>query len=163
LVSFLHVEPSGSKRRLVTLVSRIGKRALPGLAALGLLAGCGHINTRVLPNADIGSYKHVFVEQRRADSYGVADEIARQLRIMGYDAASGALTMMPPGEDLIVSYDDMWTWDFNNYMIEIDVQVRSARGDKILAVGHYFRPSMVFGHPPADMIHELLVKLFRHA
>ncbi len=147
----------------MTLIAKFSKHALPALAALGLLAGCGHINTRMLPNAGIGNYKHVFVEQRRADSYGVADEIARQLRTMGYDAASGALTMMPPGEDLIVSYDDMWTWDFNNYMIEIDVQVRSARGDKILAVGHYFRPSMVFGHPPADMIHELLVKLFKHA
>jgi hypothetical protein len=142
---------------------KLGATALVALAASALLAGCGHINTRVLPNADIGAYKHIFVEHRLADSYGVADEIARQLRIMGYDATSGALTMMPPGEDLIVSYDDMWTWDFNNYMIEIDVQVRSARGDKILAVGHYFRPSMVFGHPPADMIHELLVKLFRHA
>jgi hypothetical protein len=159
----LHVEPRVGKRRLVKLIAKLCKGTLPAIGALGLLAGCSHINTRVLPNTKIGSYKHVFVEQRRADSYGVAVEIARQLRIMGYDAASGALTMMPPGEDLIVSYDDMWTWDFNNYMIEIDVQVRSARGDKILAVGHYFRPSMVFGHPPADMIHELLVKLFRHA
>jgi hypothetical protein len=141
----------------------IGTRALFALAASALLAGCAHINTRVLPEADIGSYKHIFVEHRLADSFGVADEIARQLQIMGYDAAAGATTMMPQDEDLIVSYDDMWTWDFNSYMIEIDVQVRSARGGKILAVGHYFRPSMVFGHPPADMIHELLVKLFRHA
>ena len=89
--------------------------------------------------------------------------MARQLRAMGYDASSGALTMMPPGTEMIVSYDDMWTWDFNTYMIEIDVQVRNARTDKIVAVGHYFRPSMIFGHPPADMIHELLVKLFKPA
>jgi hypothetical protein len=144
-------------------MSVIDLRTLFLLAASALLAGCAHINTRVLPEANIGSYKHIFVEHRLADSFGVADEIARQLQIMGYDAAAGATTMMPAGEDLIVSYDDMWTWDFNSYMIEIDVQVRSARGGKILAVGHYFRPSMVFGHPPADMIHELLVKLFRHA
>jgi hypothetical protein len=95
-----------------------------------------------------GSYKHIFVEHRLPDSYGVADEMARQLREMGYDASAGALTMMPPDAELIVSYEDMWTWDFNTYMIEIDAQVRTARGDKILAVGHYFRPSMVFGHPP---------------
>ena len=147
----------------MTRIPKAAPAALAGLAAALLLAGCSHINARALPDSNIGRYKHIFVEQRLADSYGVADEIARQLRVMGYDASSGALTMMPPGEDLIVSYDDMWTWDFNNYMIEIDVQVRSARGDKILAVGHYFRPSMVFGHPPSDMIHELLVKLFRHA
>jgi hypothetical protein len=141
------------------------KKLFPAAAALLglLLAGCSHINTRSLPNADLAAKKHVFVEHRIADSFGVADEIARQLRVMGYDASAGALTMMPQGTDIIVSYDDMWTWDFNNYMIEIDMQVRSARNDKILAVGHYFRPSMVFGHPPEDMIHELLTKLFKHA
>jgi hypothetical protein len=140
-----------------------GTRAVFALLACALAAGCAHINTRSLPKANLSSHRHIFVEHRLPDSYGVADEIARQLRAMGYDASSGALTMMPPETELIVSYDDMWTWDFNNYMIEIDMQVRTARGDKTLAVGHYFRPSMVFGHPPADMIHELLVKLFKQA
>jgi len=140
-----------------------GTRALLALAGAILLAGCSHLVTRSLPNADIGHYKHVFVEHRLADSYGIADEIARQLTEMGYDASAGALTMLPSEAELIVSYEDMWTWDFNTYMIELDVQVRSARTDKILAVGHYYRPSMVFGHPPASMIHEMLVKLFRHA
>jgi hypothetical protein len=159
----LHVQPGDIKGRGVIRMPRTGASALLVLAGAALFAGCSHINTRALPDANIGAYKHIFVEHRLADSLGVADEIARQLQIMGYDAAAGATTMMPPGEDLIVSYDDMWTWDFNSYMIEIDVQVRSARGGKLLAVGHYFRPSMVFGHPPADMIHELLVKLFKHA
>ena len=140
-----------------------GIRGFAALAALALLAGCGHISTRALPNANIGGYRHIFVEHRLADSFGVADEIARQLRVMGYDASAGALTMMPGGTDLIVSYDDLWTWDFNTYMIELDVQVRNAHTDKILAVGHYFRPGMVFGHAPSAMIHDLVVKLFRHA
>jgi hypothetical protein len=138
------------------------KAALLALGA-SFLAGCAQLSTRSLPNSGIASYKHIFVEQRLADNYGVADAMAKELRDMGYDANSGALTMMPPDAELIVSYDDMWAWDFNTYMIEFDVQVRSARNDKILAVGHYYRPSMVFGHPPAAMIRELLAKLFRHA
>ncbi|HMD61512.1 MAG TPA: hypothetical protein VKG78_08780 [Opitutaceae bacterium] len=138
-----------------------GTKALFAMAAAAALTGCSHLVTRSLPNADIGHYKHIFVEHRLADSYGIADEMARQLMEIGYDASAGALTMMPSDAELVVSYEDMWTWDFNTYMIEIDVQVRNARTDKILAVGHYYRPSMVFGHPPASMIHELLVKLFR--
>jgi hypothetical protein len=39
--------------------------------------------------------------------------------------------------------------------------VRSARTDKIVAVGHYFGPHVLFGHAPPEMIHELLVKLFK--
>jgi hypothetical protein len=135
------------------------KAALVALAVV--LGGCSHMSTRSLPKADIGNYKHVWVEQRLADNFGIAEEMARQLREMGYDSSAGALTMMPSETELIVSYEDMWTWDFNTYMIEIDMQVRSARTEKILAVGHYNRPSMVFGRPPASMIHELLVKLFK--
>ena len=133
-----------------------------GLAGLALVAGCSQITTRSVPKADIGGMKHVFVERRLADNYGVAEEIARQLKAMGYDASSGALTMMPVGTELVVSYDDMWTWDFTTYMIEIDIQVRVARTDKIVAVGHFFGPHVVFGHAPPEMIHELLAKLFRH-
>ena len=137
--------------------------ALAALAVAALLFGCTQLSTRSLPNSDIGHYKHVFVEKRLADNYGVADAMAKELRDMGYDASAGALTMMPVDAELIVSYDDMWAWDFNTYMVEFDVQVRAAHTDKILAVGHYYRPSMVFGHPPAAMIRELLAKLFRHA
>jgi hypothetical protein len=128
-----------------------------------VLSGCAQITTRRIPNIDLEGHKRIFVEHRLVDSFGVAEEIARQLREMGYEASAGAPTMMPGNTELIVSYDDMWTWDFNTYMIEVDMQVRSARSDKIVAMGHYFRPSMVFGHPPGDMIHELLVKLFKHA
>ncbi len=133
------------------------------VALAALLSGCSSMVTRSLPQSNLSGFRHVFVEHRLADSYGVADEMARQLREMGFDATSGALTMMPRDTDVIVSYEDMWTWDFSTYMIAIDVQVRSARGDKILAVGHYYRPAMVFGHPASAMIHELLAKLFKHA
>ena len=142
---------------------RAGTKAVLAAAGAAVLAGCSHLVTRALPNADIAHAKHVFVEHRLADSYGIADEMARQLREMGYDASAGALTMMPSESEIVVSYEDMWTWDFKTYMIEIDVQVRNAKTDKILAVGHYYRPSAVFGHPPAAMIHELLAKLFRRA
>jgi hypothetical protein len=146
--------------------ARMPNRSRPAVVALvaaAFLAGCAQMTVHALPNADVGHFKHIFVEHRLADSYGVADEVARQLRAMGYDASAGALTMLPDNADLIVSYADMWTWDFNTYMIEFDMQVRMARSDRILAVGHYYKPAMVFGRPPRAMIQELLVKLFKHA
>jgi hypothetical protein len=71
-----------------------GKKAILALAGVVVLTGCTHLVTRSLPNANIGRYKHIFVEHRLADSYGIADEMARQLREMGYDASAGALTML---------------------------------------------------------------------
>jgi hypothetical protein len=142
-------------------MAKSGKAIVLGLLGALLAAGCTQVSTRKVPNQAVWNSKHIFVERRLADNYGVAEDIARELRGLGYDASSGALTMMPPGTELIVSYDDMWTWDFSTYLIEFDVQVRNARNDKIVAVGHYFRPSMVFGHPPEAMIHDLLVRLFK--
>jgi len=162
-VSFLRVQPGDIKARLAIRMLGRPKIALIVLAGVVCLTGCAQITTRSLPKAEIGSRKHIFVERRLADNYGVSEEIARQLRAMGYDASAGALTMMPIGTELVVSYDDMWTWDFTTYMIEIDIQVRSARTDKIVAVGHYFGPHVVLGHAPPEMIHELLLKLFKHA
>jgi hypothetical protein len=145
------------------IIAKRNLRAIAVLAGAILLGGCTQLSTRALPKSDVGSYKHVFVEQRLVDNYGVAEAMAKELRDMGYDASAGAITMKPSDAELVVSYDDMWAWDFNTYMVEFDVQVRAANTDKILAVGHYYRPSMVFGHPPAAMIRELLAKLFKHA
>ena len=138
-------------------------QALLILAAAAAVAGCSTMTTRSLPKADIGHYKHVFVEHRLADSFGIAEEITRQLNEMGYDATMGPMTMMPVNAEIIVSYEDMWDWSFKNYMIEIDMSVRSARDDRILAVGHYVYPGLVFSRAPAAMIHDLLGKLFKHA
>ena len=133
-----------SKRLRVLAAAALGGAALGGAALLG---GCTQLSTRALPKSDVGSYKHVFVEQRLADNYGVAEAMARELRDMGYDASAGALTMMPADAELIVSYDDMWAWDFNTYMIEFDMQVRDRqhgqdpRGGPLLPAEHGVRSS----------------------
>jgi hypothetical protein len=159
----LHVQSDGIKGPSVADMVKSGNAFAIVILGVLLAAGCTQMTTRKVPNQAIWSSKHIFVERRLSDNYGVAEDIARELRAMGYDASSGALTMMPAGTELIVSYDDMWTWDFSTYLIEFDVQVRNARNDKIVAMGHYFRPSMVFGHAPDVMIRELLAKLFKHA
>jgi hypothetical protein len=144
----------------------MGKAARNLLLALGaalVASGCSQISTRKVPNTAVWDSKHIFVEKRLSDNFGVAEDLEKELRALGYDASSGALTMKPEGTELIVSYDDMWTWDFSTYMIEIDIQVRNAKNDKIVAIGHYFRPSIVFGRPPEAMIRELVGKLFKHA
>lgn len=144
-------------------MGKTGRHLLIVLAAALLAAGCTQISTRKVPNTAIWESKHIFVEKRLSDNFGVAEDLERELKALGYDASSGALTMMPQGTELIVTYDDMWTWDFSTYMIEIDIQVRNARNDKIVAIGHYYRPSMIFGHPPDAMIRDLVGKLFKHA
>ena len=111
------------------------------------------------PKADLGGYHHVFVEKLLADGYGVDQIMARELRGMGYDATSGPLTMMPDNAEIVVAYYDRWTYDFTNYMIELDLIVRTARTDKRLATFHYHRPSIT-GGSTVEMLDIALRKIF---
>lgn len=121
------------------------------------------MSTRVLPHVDFRKYNRIFVIHRLTDKVGVADAIAYELRQLGYDATSGAPTEMVPGTDLVVTYDDLWNWDINNYLVEVDLQVMLARTEKIIAIGHYSKPTAVLDHAPAELIHDLVVRMFKHA
>ncbi len=136
------------------------KHPLSALIVLvSLLAGCSHVTTRTADRVDLKQSQHIWVEHLLTDGHSVDQIIARQLRQRGYDALAGPLTLMPEQTDLIVGYLDRWNFDFTYYMIEIDIQVRAAKGDKLLATGRNFRPS-VAGKSPAEMIETVLDKLF---
>jgi hypothetical protein len=133
--------------------------ALMALSAVAL-AGCSQFSTREAPEVTPKRIDHVFVEHRLSDGRNLDELIAADLRSRGYDASCGPLTMMPAGEDAIVSYQDTWTFDFTTYMIELDVSVRDARTDAEIATGRYFHPS-VTGTKPAKMVSKVLDQIFQ--
>ncbi len=121
------------------------------------------MTVRVLPHVDFKTYHRIFVVHRLTDKVGVADAIAYELRQLGYDATAGAPTEMLPQTDLVVTYDDLWNWDINNYLVEVDLAVMLSHTEKIIAIGHYSKPTAVIDHAPAELIHALVVRMFRHA
>jgi hypothetical protein len=129
------------------------------LLLLPFLPACSSLSSHTEPKADLGGYHHVFVEKLLADGYGVDQIMARELRNMGYDATSGPLTMLPDNAEIIVAYYDRWTYDFTNYMIELDLIVRTARTDKRLATVYFHRPSLT-GGSTLEMVDTALGKVF---
>jgi hypothetical protein len=134
-------------------------RSLPALAAI-FLVGCSAVSSHVGPDAHLDHVQHVFVEQNPGDGRNIDQLIARGLRDLGYDAAAGPLTMSPDGTDVIVSYDDEWTYDFTTYMISLQLRVRDARTAAPLADSKIFRPS-VTGQAPSAMIGKALRRIFK--
>jgi len=108
------------------------------LAAL-LLAGCSSISTRKV--IDLAPFKHIYVVHRLTDDHHLDELFVRELQSRGHDA-----------------YEDRWAWDFKSYLIELDIDLRTARTDKKLADGRYNQPT-IKTKPPAEVIHELLVSL----
>jgi hypothetical protein len=127
-------------------------------AALLLFAGCASNYAWKDPKVDLLERTHFYVESELADSHQLHIAIAEQLNEMGYHATSGYLTMMPKDADALVSFNSRWTWDFTNYLIELNIQVRDPVSGKILASAGYHRPG-IGGTSTKDLLHRTLITI----
>lgn len=129
-------------------------------ALLVLLAGCSSVETHRVPKTDLLSLQHFFVEHRLTDDHHIDDLIVAELKAMGKDASDGPLTMMPDNAQAVVSYEDVWAWDFKSYLIALQINVRQARVDYPLATGKYEQPSPIT-KSPEEVIHIILSRVFQ--
>ena len=133
---------------------------LPGLLLLAglLLAGCSTVETHFEPDASLGRFKRIYVQQNLNDNHGLDVLIVRELQDRGLQAESGPLTLMPRDVKVYLTYDDHWDWDFKNYLISLGMTVRDATTDRPLASATYFRPT-AFLKTPRFMVRTVLDKL----
>lgn len=139
------------------------KSVLPFLLGVALFlfgAGCSTLITNRDPRSDFGKAKRVYVENRLGDDHAIDEMIVAVLRKLGYEASSGPLTMKPENVDVLVFYDDRWTWDFKKYLIALNITVKDARRGTTIGTGEYYRPSP-FSKAPAAMVEEVLIPLFK--
>ena len=127
------------------------------LVAASFLAGCSSVTTRKV--IDLTAFKHIYVVHRLTDDHHVDELFVRELQSRGHDASSGPLTMMPDNADAILTYADRWEWDFKSYLIELDIELRTAHTDKKLADGRYYQPT-IKTKTPTEVIHDVLAPLF---
>ncbi len=135
------------------------KRILAATVLLLAFSSCSEVNTRTAPKADLSRFNRIYVEHRLNDGRGIDQTIVRELRHLGYDASSGSPTLMPRNTELVVRYQDEWTFDFTTYMISIDLSVHDALSDKLMATGSNYHPSIT-GNSAEKMVAQVLRKLF---
>jgi len=123
-----------------------------------LAAGCSSLSTRSV--VDLSTFRRIYVVHLLSDDHHLDELFVHELQLLGHEASSGPLTMMPENAEVVLTYDDRWEWDFKTYLIELDVELRTAHTDKKLADGRYIQPSPKTKPPPA-VVHELLAPLFK--
>ena len=128
------------------------------VVVLALFAGCSSLNTRSI--ISLTDFKHIYVEHRLTDDHHIDEMFVHELQLLGHDASCGPLTLLPDNADAILTYADRWEWDFKTYLIELTVELRTARSDKKLADGRYFQPTPK-AKPAPEVVHELLASLFK--
>jgi hypothetical protein len=124
-----------------------------------LLGGCSSTSSYRAPGKNLADYKKVWVEKNLSDDHNIHGMIAAELRAFGYDVDSGFGTMMPRGIELVVTYNDQWSWDFRDYLIDIEITAREPRSSSIVARGRYFRPGIT-NKAPAAMVRDVVRAVF---
>jgi hypothetical protein len=127
---------------------------------LPLLAGCSSLSSHKNPAVKLGDFQRFYVEHRLSDDRGIDVLITRELQRRGFQASHGYLTMMPDDTQVIISYDDRWTWDFRTYLMELNISAVDARKKKLIATGTYRVPGPVSREPEA-LITEILDSFFK--
>lgn len=125
------------------------------LLAATLLAGCSSLSSHQNPTVDFSKFQRYYVERRLTDNHNLDQVIVNDLRRRGLEASCGHLTMMPEKIDIIVGYDDRWTWDFKSYLIELNLTFREARSNKLISTATYRNPGPRT-KDPAVMITKIL-------
>ena len=82
------------------------------------------------------------------------------MKARGYEASCGPLTLLPDNTQAIITYEDRWAWDFNNYLIELRLEMRENFTGKPLATGHYHQASALTKSPP-EVVRQILDPLFK--
>jgi hypothetical protein len=134
------------------------KVLLPLFLAFTLCAGCASVSARkVMP---LGEFKRIYVESRLNDNHRLDELLAAELRRLGREASFGPRTMMPENTDAVLTYDSRWAWDFRSYLIEFNVELHTVRGNKKLAEGRYYQPSITT-KSAAEVVREVLPRMFQ--
>ena len=131
---------------------------LPAILVLLLFADCSSLNTRTV--VDLAAFKRIYVVHRLSDDHHIDELLVAELKQLGHEASSGPLTLLPENADAVLTYEDRWVWDFKTYLIELNVELHTARTEKKLADGHYYAPSPR-SRPPADIVHDLIGSLLK--
>ena len=122
-------------RRLITL--------LGVLLVLGLCSGClTRLRADVLPDANLSKDYSYYVQHRFGDERGIDVVLRDQLRRWGRQAESGERESMPDDTDVLVTYEDIWTWDFTMFMVSLDVKFRDPENEAVLASARSTRGSL---------------------
>ena len=95
------------------------------LLACALLSGCMSLERHlVVPGRDFKDVKRFFVLRNLKDNHGIEQRLVRALRSRGFEVESGPATMQPDSAQVLIVYEDRWTWDFGEHMVILKLGAR---------------------------------------
>jgi hypothetical protein len=95
-----------------------------------LLGGCATYSTQMERGRSLAKVQRFFVVSNLNDNHGLNHRIVEALRDAGREAETGPLTMMPGKTEIVVAYQDHWSWDFAEHLDHFQITVRDTRSEQ---------------------------------
>lgn len=92
-----------------------------------LFVGCATMRTETDPknNRTLGEARRFFVLRNLKENHGLDARIVRALRARGFEADSGPITLLPASAQVVLVYEDRWSWDFSDHMVFLKISARA--------------------------------------
>jgi hypothetical protein len=103
------------------------------LMLLLAVAGCASFDREIDRDRSFAQTKHFFVISNLNDNHALDHRIAASLRAHGREAEVGPLTMMPVETQVVVTYQDHWSWDFGDHLSFLKISARDAKSSQPFA------------------------------
>lgn len=107
------------------------------LLSLFLLAGCASYEARHTRPQGFTGFRHLFVLSNANDNRALDRQIAAALRARGYEVETGPHTMMPDATQVVITYQDVWAWDFREHLVSLQLQARERKANTPFATARY--------------------------
>ena len=91
-----------------------------------LFAGCSSYEAHP-GGKKVAGQKSIFILSNQNDNNFLDTQIVAALKLRGYESDCGPLTMMPDDTQVIVTYEDHWTWDFGDHLAFLQITARDRR------------------------------------
>jgi hypothetical protein len=129
-------------------------------AALLLLTSCSTLQADPIPAEFRRPELRYFVENHGLDRRHLDRLIAMELRHRGLDALPAPPRTRRDDFEILVTYEDRWTWDWSTYLTHMRIDVRDAKTNVLIASGSAYR-SGYSRRPPRSVIRSIVEELLR--
>lgn len=103
---------------------------IPLVLGFLLFAGCSSYTSQSAGQA-VAKQRNIFILSNQNDNNALDRQIVEALKARGYVSDSGPRTMMPDDTQVVVSYEDHWTWDFGDHLAFLQITARDRRTDQV--------------------------------
>lgn len=125
-----------------------------------IVAGCASTHSQVVEKGrSLKEARRFFVVRNLKDNHAIHESIVRALKARGLDAQSGPLTLLPDSAQVVLEYEDRWSWDFSNHMVYLRIDARDPQ--KVFPyVSSYYQKNVAFSTEVDPVVADVVGKLF---